>query len=171
MAYPNNTQPISFAQLNVELGHSSGATLSLGQAAFEEFAQATGTTIEICEFYSDGCPDDHTYPWDVQAIQGDIIGEQVGVYWEHAGALGFTLQSYTIWQKVDSGSWSASHTGISSSATYFSDSTQPGFTHYYRVQAIGSSLKSPIDGDMTNTGTVYPPTGVVTTEDETPTTT
>lgn len=174
MAYPSQGSSISFAQLNTQLGHSSTAQLTLGNAGNEEFGRTIGLEIAICEFYTDGCPpvpNSYTYPFNVSAIQGDIVGEQVGVYWTAPGSLAFTLASYTVWTKVNSGSWSVNTPSIGTTGTYFSDSTQPGFTIYYRVQAIGTGgEKSPPDVDMDNTGTTYPPTGIVTTQDETPTT-
>lgn len=172
MAYPSRGNPISFNQINIELGHSGTAQLSLSQAGLEEFGQTLGTEIEICQFFSDGCPNAFIWPFNVNSYQADDAGEYVQTTWLHAGSLPFTLVSYTVWIKVDTGSWVvlAASVGTPSTATaYLDTSSQPGHDVYTRVQAIGSSQKSPPDADMDNTGTTYPETALTVTEDNTPT--
>ena len=51
MAYPTLGNPISFSQINVELGHSSSASLSLGSAVNQEFGTTIGTEVDISDFY------------------------------------------------------------------------------------------------------------------------
>jgi len=167
--------PISFYDLNIAAG-LSGTTANTSLAARGTTFSISYTTdgsnsLQICEFYTDGCPNTYTYPFGTSAYQSDTIGEQVTVTWTHAGALPFTLSSYTIWLKTNVSDWLVRQSGLSSTLDQWTDtSTQPGFDHYYRVQAIGTGgQKSPSDADMILAG-LYPPYGFVTTEDLTPTT-
>lgn len=177
MAFPSQGLPIDAQDLNENWIPVRPSTQ---QVDWYSAAVAYGkplTNISICEWYTDGCPNTSTFPYNIGSYQSDIIGEQVTTYWTHAGALPFTLASYTIWMKVDyGGTWSVRISGLSSSLDQWTDtSTQPGRDIYTRVQAIGTGgEKSPLDVDMDNSTItplpIYPPFALTTTEDLTPTT-
>ena len=167
--------PISFYDLNIAAG-LSGTTANTSMAArgttFSISYATNGTnSLEMCEFYTNGCPNTSTYPYNIAVGQVDTIGEQVTVWWTEAGSLPFTLASYKIWMKTNVSDWLLRQSDLSVPRTTWTDtSTQPGFDICYRVQAIGTGgQKSPSDADMILLG-AYPPNDCVYTEDFTPTT-
>ena len=174
MALPASGQ-ISMLQMRTEAGTTGAFSLaSMGNIFGVSYATNGTNSLMFTEFY--GLTSGFVYPYNINSYQGDIVGEVVTTTWSHADSLAFTLASYTVWQKVNSGSWSVRQAGISSANTAWSDTTtQPGFDIYTRVQAIGTlGEKSPLDVDMDNSTTtplpIYPPFAKTTTQDETPTT-
>jgi len=113
-----------------------------------------------------------SFPSNIDSYQSDNAGNTVVTTWDAAASLAFTLASYTIWVRIDNGSFSVIKTGVSSTATSWVDNgTMPGFDYYSRVQAIGTGgQKSPPDADMDDPTILYPPFAMTTTVDTTTTT-
>lgn len=55
MAFPSNTSPISFADINSENGDPVGTQCDLAQAGFDYDGNPIGTEYQICELYINGC--------------------------------------------------------------------------------------------------------------------
>jgi len=164
---------ISMDDMRVEAGATGQVDLAtLGSTFGVSYTTNGGNDLQFSEFYGQSGTIGSSFPYNTNSWQSDTIGENVTTYWTHAESLPFTLSSYTVWMKVNSGSWSIRQSGLSASLDQWTDiSTQPGFDIYTRVQAIGTGgEKSPSDADMILGGTTYPPTALTTTEDLTPTT-
>ena len=156
MAYPANSSSISFATINVEMGFSSNAQLSLAYAANQELGIVIGNQVKLCEFYSNGCVG-VIPPTPTGFTVGDAVGLTYTLAWTGSvGATSYKIYRGGVYYKTVTGTsttgdgvnystsycWSVSAVntnGESSQTSQICKTTQSGQTLYFVEYVYGTN--------------------------------